>query len=544
MSAFTDEQINEIIGIFTQHMGTRQYIGARYVPIFGRKDETSIDWDNTKPYEPLTIVLYQGNSYTSRQYVPSGVDILNTEFWANTGNYNAQVEQYRTEVLTFNDRITENADDIEAISDSLGTGFSAQNTVKNYIDTKTDNINAAIGTGFSAQNTIEDNVATNANNISDISNLIPNTDFDSTNTVKRYIDSKIASVETVSYGKRIIVIGDSYGQGYTPDGNVTGWCALIKERLEYAGYTVHTQAAGRVGFVGDSNGYKRLLQNIVNELDEQEKQEVSKILFAGGFNDRNNTAAQISVGVREVMLYINQELPNAIVYCSYIGSAVSGLAAGSHAGATLGQNITGYKNYITACAENGVVYDEGGWATLCRNSFFSSDYVHPNANGQTIIANALLPFVLTGNSVRLYDMPANAATFTKDSNVSNAFAPNIYFTRQKNGIPCNYFFGNFATGYTATFESPVNITGNTNSIRLGVYNDACFTGIQAVIPINAIIHFSGSNGGYMTCPAMIYIEESGAASLRWRGTTKNWDNYQTGTVDQVQIFGIGCASYV
>ena len=95
-TVFTDEQINSIMELINTTRHT-QYIGARYVPIFGRKGETSIEWDNTAPYEPLTIVLHQGNSYTSRQYVPTGIDILNEEFWANTGNYNAQVEQYRQE---------------------------------------------------------------------------------------------------------------------------------------------------------------------------------------------------------------------------------------------------------------------------------------------------------------------------------------------------------------------------------------------------------------------------------------------------------------
>ena len=78
-------------------MTTRQYIGARYVPIFGRKDEESMEWDNSKTYEPLTIVLHEGNSYTSRQFVPVGIDIKNEDFWALTGNYNAQVEAYRKE---------------------------------------------------------------------------------------------------------------------------------------------------------------------------------------------------------------------------------------------------------------------------------------------------------------------------------------------------------------------------------------------------------------------------------------------------------------
>lgn len=59
-----------------------------------------IDWDKTKTYEPLTIVYYQGNSYTSRQSVPAGVGITDTTYWALTGNYNAQIEQYRKETAS------------------------------------------------------------------------------------------------------------------------------------------------------------------------------------------------------------------------------------------------------------------------------------------------------------------------------------------------------------------------------------------------------------------------------------------------------------
>ena len=75
-------------------MSVTQYIGARYMPLFADPAE----WDSSRAYEPLTIVLYKGNSYTSKQSVPIGADINDTVYWAETGNYNAQVEQYRNEV--------------------------------------------------------------------------------------------------------------------------------------------------------------------------------------------------------------------------------------------------------------------------------------------------------------------------------------------------------------------------------------------------------------------------------------------------------------
>lgn len=71
-----------------------QYIGARYVPLFA----DPLDWSANNEYEPLTIVTNQGNSYTSRQFVPKGVELTNEQFWVETGNYNAQIEQYRQEV--------------------------------------------------------------------------------------------------------------------------------------------------------------------------------------------------------------------------------------------------------------------------------------------------------------------------------------------------------------------------------------------------------------------------------------------------------------
>lgn len=111
---FTDDEIKQIIDVINTTKHT-QYIGQRYVPIFGRKGEDTIEWDNSAPYEPLTIVLHAGNSYTSRQYVPTGADINDERYWANTGNYNAQIEQYRHDVSTLRVQVQANADNLAAM---------------------------------------------------------------------------------------------------------------------------------------------------------------------------------------------------------------------------------------------------------------------------------------------------------------------------------------------------------------------------------------------------------------------------------------------
>lgn len=74
-------------------MSVRQYIGARYVPkIFDVGGNTN--WVSGISYEPLTVVTYLNNSYTSKKAVPGSVGnpADNAEYWALTGNYNASID--------------------------------------------------------------------------------------------------------------------------------------------------------------------------------------------------------------------------------------------------------------------------------------------------------------------------------------------------------------------------------------------------------------------------------------------------------------------
>lgn len=79
-----------------------EYTGMRYVPVFADPPE----WSSANSYEPLEIVIHQGNSYTSKTFVPVGIDISDPQYWALTGNYNAQVEQYRQEVTQYSKEVS------------------------------------------------------------------------------------------------------------------------------------------------------------------------------------------------------------------------------------------------------------------------------------------------------------------------------------------------------------------------------------------------------------------------------------------------------
>jgi len=103
-------------------MGTRQYIGLRYVPKFA----DPVEWDNANAYEPLTIVLNQGNSYTSKINVPAGVDIANETYWVKTGDFNQQVASLQTQVNGYSADI---ADAKEASEQAEATASQANQAI-------------------------------------------------------------------------------------------------------------------------------------------------------------------------------------------------------------------------------------------------------------------------------------------------------------------------------------------------------------------------------------------------------------------------------
>lgn len=100
-------------------MDTKQYIGARYVPKFFAYNNG--EWLENTQYEPLTIVQYSGNSYTSKKEVPANIGnpSSNPEYWASTGNYNAQVEAYRQEVQELSSDVSDLSNDIDDLSDDI-----------------------------------------------------------------------------------------------------------------------------------------------------------------------------------------------------------------------------------------------------------------------------------------------------------------------------------------------------------------------------------------------------------------------------------------
>lgn len=206
-------------------MAVTQYIGARYVPLFA----DPMQWDSTKTYEPLTIVYNGGNSYTSRQYVPAGIQIDDEAYWALTGNYNAQIEQYRAEVARHDGRIkVVEADTAQLKTDTaqLKTDVSKLKTDTAQLDTDLTKTKADVSKNATDIASIDDTLAAIAP-----LDTVPTMNSSKGVTSDGVYKALQATVESTR--KCIVVIGDSWvmtDPNDTTKPYYSHWLTLFKNR--------------------------------------------------------------------------------------------------------------------------------------------------------------------------------------------------------------------------------------------------------------------------------------------------------------------------
>lgn len=364
---FTDDEIRQIIDVINRTKHT-QYIGARYVPIFGRVNEDSIEWDNNAPYEPLTIVLYQGNSYTSRQHVPEGVEITDEQYWANTGNYNAQIEQYRQDVRAFDQRIT------NAQTDAT-TAINKATANEGNIATNTNDISENAAAAASAQST-----ADSAKEAADAAQSTADTAVSANRRLK-------LDLNDTRYGKgtHAVFIGDSITEGWNGSSSAAG--GFVTPLCQHYGWTKHNYAVGGAGFnPSNSNNFKAQAERAAAD-SSYNHDEVSHVFVSGGINDGVPTGGDLDIyarNARDTVTTLRTAFPSARI------AVVVGLCAGmdgrkhSNAEAPINQKIPYFTVLERALDDIGVTVVHG-WRWLLTNPSYNDDGLHPNNAGYNIL---------------------------------------------------------------------------------------------------------------------------------------------------------------
>lgn len=223
-------------------MAVRQYIGARYVPLYVG------NWDATQNYEPLTIVTdANGNSFTSLKDVPAGTALTNREYWIQTSSFSgavdqltrrvnaveADVETLETSVNNINTRLENiyqmNGRKFILIGDSFGYGISSS-SVRN------DDVGFLKALKDSAPDTFFYNPVPSSGNIG----------FTSSRPVLDVVQNITLTAEQKSQITDIVYLGGTNDSGNESIPNIEN---AIKDFIDYC-KTDFPNAKVRIGIIG------------------------------------------------------------------------------------------------------------------------------------------------------------------------------------------------------------------------------------------------------------------------------------------------------
>ena len=375
-------------------MAVSQYIGARYVPLFA----DPLQWDSKKTYEPLTIVYNEGNSYTSKQFVPADIQINNEAYWALTGNYNAQIEQYRAEVKAYDSAIKANdaaikANDaaikaetvraIEAEASKAPIAHASEETV----------YGVGSGTNYGHVRLAVDSTPTDSDATAGIA-ATPKTVAAQVTSAKNELDSSINALngtvadlqnKITETGKitSLYVIGDSYLAGHNPDGNVTGYGQLINQALNLNAY--------KDDAVGGAKWDASTVNHINNDVNNYDT-----LLIALGHNNMTSNTVNVaqyvtaclnklqSIGYRG-HVFLCSTLATARYTCTRMLAIDEGIVSGMQAA-----------SYTFPCT-----FIANGWSWLIDSADYglTDNGQHPKQTGQNIIAANIITGMYGGNTL-------------------------------------------------------------------------------------------------------------------------------------------------
>ncbi len=369
-------------------MSVREYVGARYVPLFA----DPLTWDATRTYEPLTVVLYQGNSYTSRQAVPANIPITNTTYWAQTGNYNAQVEQYRSEVETFDDRITANATAIateesarQSADTSLATSITAEESARQSADT-------SLATSITAEESARQAADTAMN-------------------------TRILALE--DYAKtEILAFGDSFG-------NEQGeWADLLGRKT---GLNMHTYCIPGAAWPLPSQ-----VANALNDFDTAAKR--AKIKYAVAYAGINNCAVNPMTDGSTVQTFItefNNSFPHIPLYIAPMNSCNPLNTNYPNAFANSYKSYANVLKTIQSGSGDFIILKDSLFFNVGAPDLWAGDLLHPSEKGYNTIANnihaAINGTFIPEIALDMIDTPANGVSVydTGYATAYGIYTPNI-----------------------------------------------------------------------------------------------------------------------
>ena len=381
-----------------------------------------------------------------------------------------------------------------------------------------------------------ENLVAITNDSSIIAQIIPNYYY---NQLAPTVANNAAFVSRANH-RKVIVIGDSYG---VPNDS---WVDKIKDMGGFDDNSFNKNCKNGVGFAKEVNGesFITLLTTgiTLNPLD------VTDIIVCGGWNDYEQTSANIINAIHNFIETANTNYPNANIYIGFIGWFSSQISNISESFPF--NNLNKVRNaYQQGCNYgdktkylNNVEYSLHNQADIDTTTHY-----HPNSNGQVKIADNVFRAWMSGYTNVNSNLEEVTSTFTPAEGLSISNTSRLWsmIRNQTSVLKSSYTSG---SSFRVVFDglTPQNL--GDNNILLGEITGGYLMGRGSTVVCTASTFVQTADGEFYKTPTMLYLLRG---KLYWRPRVLNQSstNWLTGKAinfvqfDSIQFEGDSMEQY-
>lgn len=312
---------------------------------------------------------------------------------------------------------------------------------------------------------------------------------------------------------RYVIIGDSYLEGYTPDGNVENFGIKLQRMMHKSDEDWVMAYKGGTGFINksDNEDYSTLTQEAYNKCTSPET--ISHVIYAGGYNDSNNSSEEIQKAVKECYDKMHSLFPNAVMYLADIGCNFKNESVLWH----LHDNVLHAYEYAGG---SNLKITSLGYIGNClhERNMMASDGYHPTDWGHAIIALAL-SYKLRGGEYQPVGRFIDFKSTYSQPNVSVSTTTGKEFFN-KETLTLVFHRIEFSTQPSIPTETAW-LVGKTSDLHY-VRNTYHY---MASIQTTGIVSYNGGTK-FRTCSMSIGVQEGGFLYVRLHTLNKDDTNYE------------------
>ena len=221
--------------------------------------------------------------------------------------------------------------------------------------------------------------------------------FGGTNSLPYQVRTRVTGIASEKYfgarygaDTKLVCIGDSYLEGYTPDsGYITSWGSMLASAI---GCEEHNVSLGGTGFSNSIDGVT--FSTLVDWAYQRYGDDVDLVVIGGGYNDIYWPTSTEFTNVVSVLEKVQSYWPNAKVY---VFAPFWGTTPYYGGGTVLSRT---FQNAVAQACSNGLdvecFADCRSWihGYKAGSAFISSDSIHPREEGQKVIARSIMASII------------------------------------------------------------------------------------------------------------------------------------------------------